>query len=464
MKTLNTNKNSDPHRTYLSEDQIPTQWYNIRADMKTKPAPILHPGTFEPLTKEELTPIFAEKLVDQELDNTTPYIDIPDEVREIYKMYRPSPLIRAYNLEKALDTPAKIYYKFEGNNTSGSHKLNSAIAQVYYAKEQGLAGMTTETGAGQWGTAMAEACSLFNMPLIVYMVKVSYEQKPFRRTVMQTFDAEVYPSPSDHTEIGRKILAENPGTGGSLGCAISEAVETAVSKEGYRYFLGSCLNYVILHQSVIGIEAKMAMDSLGEYPDVVVGCAGGGSNLGGLISEYVHDKLTGKGNPRLLAIEPASCPSLTRGKYAYDFADTGRITPLCKMHTVGSQFIPSPDHAGGLRFHGMSPILSQLYTDGILEAQAVGQLDVFDAAVLFAKTETILPAPESAHAILGAINEAKLCRESGEQKTILFGLTGTGYFDMTAYDYYLSGKMENNSLSEDDLQRSLSMLPQVPGM
>ena len=462
MNTFNINKNIIPHRTYLSEDQIPNQWYNIRADMKTKPGPILSPATYEPLSKEDLTPVFAEKLVEQELDNTTQYVDIPDKVREIYKMYRPSPLIRAYALEKALDTPAKIYYKYEGNNTSGSHKLNSAVAQAYYAKEQGLAGMTTETGAGQWGTALAEACSLFGMPLIVFMVKISYEQKPFRRTVMQTFDAEVYPSPSAHTNIGKKILAENPGTGGSLGCAISEAVEAAMSREGYRYFLGSCLNYVILHQSVIGIEAKMAMDSIGEYPDVVIGCAGGGSNLGGLISEYAHDKLTGKGNPRLLAIEPASCPSFTRGAYAYDFADTGRITPLCKMHTVGSQFIPSADHAGGLRYHGMSPILSQLYHEGILEAQAVKQRDAFEAAVLFAKNETILPAPESAHAILGAINEAKKCKESGEKKTILFGLTGTGYFDMTAYEAYLNGKMVDSTISEESLQQSLAQLPQIP--
>ena len=462
MKGSAINQKTIPHRIYLTEDQIPTQWYNIRADMKNKPAPILNPGTFKPLSKEELTPIFAKKLVDQELDNDTQYIDIPDGIREIYKIYRPSPLIRAYNLEKALDTPAKIYYKYEGNNTSGSHKLNSAIAQAYYAKEQGLKGMTTETGAGQWGTALAEACSLFGIPLIVYMVKVSYDQKPFRRTVMQTFDAEVHPSPTTHTQIGKKILAENPETTGSLGCAISEAVETAVTHEGYRYFLGSCLNYVILHQSIIGIESKIAMESIGEYPDIVIGCAGGGSNFGGLISEFVHDKLTGKANPRLIAIEPASCPSFTRGKFAYDFADTGKITPLCKMYTVGSQYIPPSDHAGGLRFHGMSPILSQLYHDGILEAQAVTQRKVFEAAVLFAKTETILPAPESAHAILGAIDEALKCKESGEEKTILFGLTGTGYFDMTAYEAYLNGTMNDSTISEEELQKSLTQLPVVP--
>ncbi len=461
MKNININTKSIPHHYHLREDQIPTHFYNLRADMKNKPAPILHPGTFQPMTKEDLLPVFPETLIDQELDDTTRYFEIPEAVRDVYKIFRPSPLMRAYNLEKALGTPAKIYYKHEGNNTSGSHKLNSAIAQAYYAKAQGLKGLTTETGAGQWGTALAEACSLFELELLVYMVKISYQQKPFRRSVIQTFGADIFPSPSDTTAIGRKILEENPGTGGSLGCAISEAVEKAVTSEGFRYVLGSALNYVLVHQSIIGLEAKLAMDELGEYPDVVIGCAGGGSNLGGLISAYAQDKLTGKGNPRLLAIEPASCPSLTRGQFAYDFADTGKITPLCKMYTLGSQFIPSSDHAGGLRFHGMSPLLSQLYHDGILEAEAVPQKKVFEAALLFANKETILPAPESSHAILGAINEALKCKESGETKTILFGLTGTGYFDMTAYDMYLSGEMEDSVLSEEDLQRGLEQLPVI---
>ncbi len=410
-----------------------------------------------------MAPIFCEELAKQELDGTTPYVDIPEEVLEVYKMYRPSPLIRAYELEKALGTPARIYYKFEGNNTSGSHKLNSAVAQAYYAKMQGLTGVTTETGAGQWGTALSEACSYFGLTCDVYMVKCSYEQKPFRKAVMGVFDASVTPSPSMTTEAGRKILAENPNTTGSLGCAISEAVEAAVQSGGKkRYVLGSVLNQVLLHQSIIGLESKLAMEQLGEYPDVVVGCAGGGSNLGGLIAPFMADKLQGVKNPRIVAVEPASCPSFTRGKYAYDFCDTGKVTPLARMYTLGSGFIPSANHAGGLRYHGMSPILSKLYHDGHMEAVSYKQSQVFEAAVLFAKRETILPAPESAHAIKGAIDEALKCKETGEAKTILFGLTGTGYFDMTAYESYLSGTMTDYVPTDEDLQKGFDSLPKIP--
>ena len=451
-----------PHRLYLTEDEMPKQWYNMRADMKELPAPMINPATMKPAAEEDLYPVFCKKLAHQEMDNETRYVDIPDEILEMYKIYRPSPLIRAFNLEKALDTPAKIYYKFEGNNTSGSHKLNSAIAQAYYAKDQGLKGLTTETGAGQWGTALAEACSYFGLPLTVFMVKVSYQQKPFRKAVMQTFDAEVIASPSDTTQIGRKILAEDPNTTGSLGCAISEAVEKAVSSEGYRYVLGSVLNQVLLHQSIIGLESKIAMEKLDEYPDVVIGCAGGGSNLGGLIAPFMQDKLTGKADPRIVAVEPASCPSFTRGKYAYDFCDTGKITPMAKMYTLGSGFIPSANHAGGLRYHGMSPILSKLYHDKYMEAVAVEQSKVFEAAVLFAKKETILPAPESAHAIRAAIDEALRCKESGEKKTILFGLTGTGYFDMTAYEAYHEGRMSDYIPTDEELQKGFDSLPQIP--
>ncbi len=451
-----------PHRLYLTEDQMPRQWYNLRADMPEQPDPLLNPGTLRPLAVEELYPIFCEALARQEMDGSKRYYDIPEEVQEVYKMYRPSPLIRAFNLEKALGTPAKIYYKFEGNNTSGSHKLNSAVAQAYYAKAQGITRLTTETGAGQWGTALSEACSYFGIDLDVFMVKCSYEQKPFRKAVMGVFDANVTPSPSPTTEVGRKILAENPGTTGSLGCAISEAVESAVTAENSRYVLGSVLNQVLLHQSIIGLESKAAMEELGEYPDVVVGCAGGGSNLGGLIAPFMQDKLTGKHDPRIVAVEPASCPSLTRGKYAYDFCDTGKVTPMARMYTLGSGFIPSANHAGGLRYHGMSPILSKLYHDKFMEAVSYRQTEVFEAAVLFAKLETILPAPESAHAIKGAIDEAMKCRESGEEKTILFGLTGTGYFDMTAYEAYLSGTMSDHVPTDEELQKGFDTLPDIP--
>ena len=453
-----------PNRIYLTEDQMPKQYYNLRADMKELPEPMLDPGTGKPVKVEDLTPVFCEELAKQELDNKTAYIDIPQEVQEFYKIYRPSPLCRAYNLEKALDTPAKIYYKFEGNNTSGSHKLNSAVAQAYYAKKQGLKGLTTETGAGQWGTALSEACSYFGLPLEVYMVKVSFQQKPFRKNIIETFGGQVIASPSDRTEAGRKILAEDPDNSGSLGCAISEAVEKAVTTEGCRYVLGSVLNQVLLHQSIIGLETETAMKQIGEYPDIIVGCAGGGSNLGGLIAPFMRDKIRGNADPRIIAVEPASCPSFTRGVYKYDFCDTGKITPMAKMYTLGCTFKPSANHAGGLRYHGMSPILSKLYHDGYMEAVAVEQTKVFEAAVLFAKHETILPAPESAHAILGAVNEALKCRETGEEKTILFGLTGTGYFDMTAYDNFNKGNMSDYIPSDEELKRSIDAIPVIPGI
>ena len=448
-----------PYKIYLEENEIPTQWYNVRADMKTKPAPLINPGTGQPLTLEDLNPIFCEDLNKQELDNETPYFDIPEEILNFYKMYRPSPLVRAYFLEQALQTPAKIYYKFEGNNTSGSHKLNSAIAQAYYAKKQGLKGVTTETGAGQWGTALSMACSYFGLDCRVYMVKCSYEQKPFRREVMRTYGATVTPSPSLTTEVGRKILADHPDTTGSLGCAISEAVEAAVTSDGYRYVLGSVLNQVLLHQTVIGLEAKKALDKYGIKPDIIVGCAGGGSNLGGLVSPFIGEMLRGEADYKVIAVEPASCPSFTRGKFAYDFCDTGMICPLAKMYTLGSQFIPSANHAGGLRFHGMSPILSQLYHDGLFEARAVEQTQVFEAATQFARVEGVLPAPESSHAIRVAIDEALKCKETGEEKTILFGLTGTGYFDLYAYEQYNNGTMTDIIPSDDVIKEFLDKLP-----
>ena len=451
-----------PYKIYLDESELPQAWYNLRADMKNKPAPLLNPATHQPMTFEELRPVFCDELVKQELDDTTPYFDIPGEILDFYKMYRPSPLVHAEFLEKALGTPAKIYYKFEGNNTSGSHKLNSAIAQAYYAKKQGLKGVTTETGAGQWGTALSMACSFFDLDCKVYMVKVSYEQKPFRREVMRVYGASVTPSPSETTAIGRKILEAHPGTSGSLGCAISEAVEVATGLPGYRYVLGSVLNQVLLHQSVIGLETKAALDKYNIVPDIIIGCAGGGSNLGGLIAPFMGEKLRGEADYRFIAVEPASCPSFTRGKYAYDFCDTGRVTPLARMYTLGCGFIPSANHAGGLRYHGMSPILSKLYHDGYMEAVAYEQTRVFEAAVLFAKRETILPAPESAHAIRGAIDEALKCKESGEAKTILFGLTGTGYFDMTAYENYLSGKMSDSIPTDEELQKGFDSLPKIP--
>lgn len=452
-----------PYKIYLTEDELPRNWYNVRADMKNKPAPLLNPGTGEPMGFDDLRPVFCDELIRQELDNDTREIPIPQEIRDFYKMYRPSPLVRAYCLEEKLQTPAKIYYKFEGNNTSGSHKLNSAIAQAYYAKQQGLKGVTTETGAGQWGTALSMACAYLDLDCKVYMVKCSYEQKPFRREVMRTYGASVTPSPSMETQVGQKILAEHPGTTGSLGCAISEAVEVAVSNPGYRYVLGSVLNQVLLHQSVIGVETKIALDKYGIVPDVIIGCAGGGSNLGGLISPFMGEKLRGERDYQFIAVEPKSCPSFTRGKYAYDFCDTGMVCPLAKMYTLGSSFIPSPDHAGGLRYHGMSSILSQLYADGYMEARAVEQTKVFEAAEQFARVEGILPAPESSHAIRVAIDEALKCRETGEEKTILFGLTGTGYFDMVAYEKFHNGEMQNYIPTDEELEASFALLPKVPG-
>ncbi len=453
--------NKAPYRLYLTEEEMPRQWYNLRADMKELPEPMLNPATLKPAVEEDLYPVFCKELAHQEMDDKTRFVDIPDEVREMYKIYRPSPLCRAYNLEKALGTPAKIYYKFEGNNTSGSHKLNSAIAQAYYAKQQGLTSLTTETGAGQWGTALSEACSYYGMDLTVYMVKASYEQKPFRRDVMRTFGADVIPSPSNTTEAGKKMLLDDPESTGSLGTAISEAVEKAVTTENCKYVLGSVLNQVLLHQSIIGLECETAMQKLGEYPDVIVGCAGGGSNLGGLIAPFMRDKIKGVKNPDIVAVEPASCPSLTRGKYAYDFCDTGKITPMAKMYTLGCGFRPSPNHAGGLRYHGMSPILSKLYHDGYMRAVSVEQTKVFEAATMFARLETILPAPESSHAIYQAIEEAKKCRETGEKKTILFGLTGTGYFDMTAYTAFIDKTMTDYIPTDEDLERNFEKLPKV---
>ncbi|MCI9034791.1 MAG: TrpB-like pyridoxal phosphate-dependent enzyme [Lachnospiraceae bacterium] len=451
-----------PYKIYLEEQEMPTKWYNVRADMKNKPAPLLNPATLKPMTFEELRGVFCDELVKQELNDTDAYIDIPQEIQDFYKMYRPAPLVRAYCLEKKLETPAKIYYKFEGNNTSGSHKLNSAIAQAYYAKQQGLKGVTTETGAGQWGTALSMACAYFGLDCHVYMVKVSYEQKPFRREVMRTYGAQVTPSPSETTTVGRKMLERFPGTGGSLGCAISEAVEAATSMEGYRYVLGSVLSQVLLHQSIIGEETKAALKKYQIQPDIIIGCAGGGSNLGGLISPFVGEKLRGEADYRIIAVEPASCPSLTRGRYVYDFCDTGMVCPLAKMYTLGSGFMPAPNHAGGLRYHGMSSVVSQLYHDGLLEATSVEQTAVFRAAQQFARVEGILPAPESAHAIKVAIDEALKCKETGEEKTIVFGLTGTGYFDMAAYGKFNDGEMSDYIPTEEDLAKGFAALPNVP--
>ena len=450
-----------PYKTYLDEKELPQAWYNVRADMRNKPAPLLNPGTLQPMGFEDLRPVFCDELIKQELDNDTAYFPIPQEILNFYKMYRPSPLVRAYCLEEKLQTPAKIYYKFEGNNTSGSHKLNSAIAQAYYAKMQGLTGLTTETGAGQWGTALSMACAYLGLDLHVFMVKVSYEQKPFRREVMRTYGAKVTPSPSNTTNVGKSILAAHPDTTGSLGCAISEAVEVATSTPGTRYVLGSVLNQVLLHQSIIGLETKAALDKLGIKADVIIGCAGGGSNLGGLISPFMGEKLRGEADYRFIAVEPASCPSLTRGVYAYDFCDTGMVCPLAKMYTLGSNFIPSANHAGGLRYHGMSPIVSQLYDDGLIEARSVEQTSVFEAAELFARSEGILPAPESSHAIRAALDEAIKCRETGEEKNIVFGLTGTGYFDMTAYEKFNDGKMTDYIPSDEELAKSFATLPKV---
>ena len=450
-----------PYKIYLEESEMPKAWYNLRADMKNKPAPLLNPGTLQPMTAQELSGVFCDELVQQELDNDTPYFEIPEEIRSFYKMYRPSPLVRAYCLEEKLQTPAKIYYKFEGNNTSGSHKLNSAIAQAYYAKKQDLKGVTTETGAGQWGTALSMACAYLGLDCKVYMVKCSYEQKPFRREVMRTYGASVTPSPSMETNVGRAINAAHPGTTGSLGCAISEAVEAAVSNEGYRYVLGSVLSQVLLHQSIIGLEAEAAFKKIGVTPDVIIGCAGGGSNLGGLISPFMGQKLRGERDYRIIAVEPASCPSLTRGRYAYDFCDTGRVCPLQKMYTLGHDFIPSANHAGGLRYHGMSASLSELYAQGMMEARSVEQTSVFAAAQQFARMEGILPAPESSHAIRAAIDEALRCKAEGKEETILFGLTGTGYFDMVAYQKFNDKEMSDYIPTDAELEASFAKLPKI---
>lgn len=450
-----------PYKIYLTEDEMPKKWLNLRAFMKNKPEPIINPGTKQPCTLDELSHIFCTELAKQELNVTDKYIEIPEEIQSFYKMYRPSPLVRAYNLEKALGTPAEIYYKFEGTNTSGSHKLNSAAAQVYYAEEQGITKLTTETGAGQWGTALSMACAFYGVDLSVYMVKVSSQQKPYRKAVIETYGAKVIPSPSDTTEVGRKILAENPETGGSLGCAISEATEVAMKTENCRYVLGSVLNHVLMHQSVIGLESKTALDKYGIKPDIIIGCAGGGSNLGGLIAPFMAEKIEGKNDIKFIAVEPASCPSLTRGKYAYDFGDTGKQTPLMKMYTLGSGFMPSPNHAGGLRYHGMSTVISKLYDEGYIDAVSVEQTKVFDAAVMFAKTEGTLPAPESSHAIRAAVDEALKCKKTGEKKTILFGLTGTGYFDMSAYQSYLNGTMTDYIPTDEELQKGFDTLPEV---
>lgn len=450
-----------PYKIYLSENEIPHAWHNVRAVMKDKPEPFMNPKTGAYCTREELCEVFCDELVDQELNTTDEYIEIPEEIRAFYKMYRPAPVVRAYNLEKLLDTPAKIYYKFEGNNTSGSHKLNSAAAQAYYAKQQGLTSVTTETGAGQWGTALSMACSYYGLDLTVYMVKGSAELKPHRKAVMQTYGADVIHSPSDTTEVGRKILEEFPGTSGSLGCAISEAVESAVKTPNCRYVLGSVLNHVLLHQSIIGLEAKTALDKYGVQPDIIIGCAGGGSNLGGLISPYMADKINGKNNIEFIAVEPASCPSLTRGFYEFDYGDTGRITPMMKMYTLGHGFIPASNHAGGLRYHGMNTTLSKLYHDGYMTAKSYVQTDIFEAAVQFARCEGTLPAPESSHAIRAAIDEALKCKETGESKTILFGLTGTGYFDMTAYTNFLNGNMGDYIPTDEDLKRGYDSLPKI---
>ncbi len=450
-----------PYKIYLSENEIPECWHNIRAVMKDKPDPMLHPGTRKPCVKEDLYPLFSERLSEQELNETDEWITVPEEIRSFYKMYRPSPLVRAYCLERELKTPAKIYYKFEGNNTSGSHKLNSAAAQAYYAKRQGITHLTTETGAGQWGSALSMACAYYGIDLIVYMVKVSSEQKPYRKVLMETYGAKVIPSPSDTTESGRKILLENPGTGGSLGCAISEAIETAIKTDNCKYVLGSVLNHVLLHQTVIGLETKTACDKYGIQPDIIIGCAGGGSNLGGLISPFMAGKIRGENDMDFLAVEPTSCPSLTRGRYAYDFGDTAQTTPLMRMYTLGSGFIPAPSHAGGLRYHGMSPILSKLYHDGYMRAVSYSQSSVFEAAVKFARCEGTLPAPESSHAIKAAMDEAEKCRETGEAKTIVFGLTGTGFFDMTAYQRAISGGLDDGAPTDADLERGFASLPEI---
>ncbi|MDK2990770.1 MAG: tryptophan synthase beta chain [Clostridiales bacterium] len=444
----------------LDENEIPTHWYNIQADLPNAIKPPLNPKTGQPAGPEDLSVIFPIELLKQEM-SVERWIEIPEEVRELYRLWRPSPLYRAQRLEKALDTPAKIYYKYEGASPAGSHKLNTAIPQAYYNKKAGIKRLATETGAGQWGSALAMACNFFGMECTVYMVKVSYQQKPYRRSMMQLFGASVIPSPSDKTQAGRDVLAKNPNSMGSLGVAISEAVEDAINHGDTNYALGSVLNHVVLHQTVIGLEAKKQMEKAGYYPDVIIACSGGGSNFGGIAMPFVYDKIKEGKNTRIMAVEPTACPSLTKGRFAYDYGDVAKLTPMMMMYTVGHDFMPPGIHAGGLRYHGASPLESQLMHDGLIEAKAYDQREVFDAAKLFAQNEGIIPAPESSHAIKAAIDEALAAREAGKSRTILFNLSGHGYFDMGAYDAYLSGRLQDSSLSEDELVRALEALPEV---
>jgi tryptophan synthase beta chain len=448
------------NKILLTEKEMPRQWYNVMADMPNLPKPPLHPVTQKPVGPEDLSAIFPMELIKQEA-GTERWIDIPEEVQEIYRLWRPSPLCRARRLEKALDTPAKIFYKYEGVSPAGSHKLNTAVPQAFYNKKEGINRLTTETGAGQWGVALSQACNFFGMECRVYMVKVSYEQKPYRRSMMQIFGSSVVPSPSTETEAGRKVLAGDPGSPGSLGIAISEAVEVAAQREDTNYALGSVLNHVILHQTVIGQEAKEQMAKAGEYPDIVIGCCGGGSNFSGTAFPFVYDKLVRGAKIRLIAAEPSSCPTLTRGRFGYDYGDVAGLTPLLSMYTLGSEFMPPSIHAGGLRYHGDSPLLSQLLHDGIIEATALDQTSIFEGAIMFARSEGIVPAPESAHAIQCAINEALAAKEAGETRTILFTLSGHGLLDLPSYDKFMAGKLEDFPLPEDVLAKSLQNLPKI---
>lgn len=450
-----------PKKIYLSEDELPRYWYNINAIMPEKHEPALNPKTLKPCTQEDLEEVFCSELAKQELNVKDEFIEIPEEVREFYKMTRPSPLNRAYCLEAVLDTPAEIYYKFEGNNTSGSHKLNSAIPQAYYAKKEGITSLTTETGAGQWGTALSMACAYYGIDLTVFMVKCSAEQKPFRKAVIETYGGKVIPSPSETTEVGRRILKEFPGTGGSLGCAVSEATEKALNTPNCKYVLGSTMDHVILHQSIIGLETKIALDKYGIEPDLLISCIGGGSNFGGFIAPFIKDVIEGNAKYKIIAVEPASCPTLTRGKYEYDFGDTGKITPLMKMYTLGNGFMPASSHSGGLRYHGMNPIVSKLYHDGYIDAVTAKQTEIFKAAVTFAKSEGILPAPESSHSIKVAIDEALKCKITGEKKKIVFCLTGTGYFDLKAYSEYNANTLKDFALTDEDLEKGFASIPGI---
>ena len=445
---------------FLNESEMPTHWYNIAADLKTPPPPPLHPGTQQPIGPADLAPLFPMELIKQEV-SVERYIAIPDEVREIYKIWRPSPLIRATFLEKALDTPAKIYYKYEGVSPSGSHKPNTAVPQAYYNRQEGVKRIATETGAGQWGSSLAFACNMFGIECKVYMVRISYQQKPYRRSMMQLWNASVVASPSDETNAGREILKQDPDSNGSLGMAISEAVEDAAMREDTKYSLGSVLNHVLLHQTVIGQEAMKQMEMAGDYPDVVVGCAGGGSNAAGLIFPFMKDTLDGNRKTRFLAVEPSSCPSLTKGEYRYDFGDVAGLTPLMKMYTLGHTFMPPGIHAGGLRYHAMAPLLSHLHSEGLVEAKAYPQVPCFEAATLFARTEGIIPAPESSHAIRGAIDEALQAKAEGKSRTILFNLSGHGLLDLAAYDDYLGGKLVNDEYPADKVREAMKSLPEI---